>query len=387
MPAGRSMPGAASRSRRGHADLRYGARSRHRGIRRRAIEESRLRIGIGNHVAGEDSLATCQLYARGTILAHDDAVHNRAGADRRPRPRAPPAPARMPTPHPGRRTGCASTSPHAERGTAASTPAGRARTDWCQARHRRRGALEQRQTRNVRPAGLHAHAADAQSSRMSARPTDRMANPGAARCDPARSRSPNAGAAVLEHGCRARPPSQARAKGRQRRGVGAASAPASAVGPARRRTVGTPRPSQWSAYVAASIVRPWQPRLSSRISDPASGAAGGRRPKPGSPARIRADRRAADLARPPPAPAPAAATREIGGADQAVVAAADDDAVVAVSPACAALSEARPRSRRISPAALAPGAPITPPPGWVLEPHMYIPASARGTARIRGSGG
>ena len=24
-------------------------------------------------------------------------------------------------------------------------------------------------------------------------------------------------------------------------------------------------------------------------------------------------------------------------------------------------------------AALAPGAPITPPPGWVLEPHMYMP--------------
>ncbi|SVA42158.1 uncharacterized protein METZ01_LOCUS95012, partial [marine metagenome] len=28
-------------------------------------------------------------------------------------------------------------------------------------------------------------------------------------------------------------------------------------------------------------------------------------------------------------------------------------------------------SRRISLAALAPGAPITPPPGCVLEPHMY----------------
>ena len=43
---------------------------------------------------------------------------------------------------------------------------------------------------------------------------------------------------------------------------------------------------------------------------------------------------------------------------------------------CAArLGEARARSRRISRAALCPGAPVTPPPGCVPEPHIYSPCT------------
>ena len=59
----------------------------------------------------------------------------------------------------------------------------------------------------------------------------------------------------------------------------------------------------------------------------------------------------------------AAGLGEIGRADQAVVAAADDHRVRHVSSPLA-------KSSRISRAALAPGAAMTPPPGWVDEPHM-----------------
>src|SRR3984957_18467250 len=57
---------------------------------------------------------------------------------------------------------------------------------------------------------------------------------------------------------------------------------------------------------------------------------------------------------------------QVGGTHQPIVAAAYDNAVVAAH--CD-----RPKSRRIAPAALKPGAPITPPPGCVLDPHIYIP--------------
>src|SRR6478736_5136763 len=60
-----------------------------------------------------------------------------------------------------------------------------------------------------------------------------------------------------------------------------------------------------------------------------------------------------------------AAARQSRGAYQAIMAAADDHAVVA--------QFALPRSRSTARAAFAPGAPMTPPPGWVLEPHMYTP--------------
>ena len=57
-----------------------------------------------------------------------------------------------------------------------------------------------------------------------------------------------------------------------------------------------------------------------------------------------------------------------GGRDQAVVASADDDGVEGAHAALPV--RALPRSRRISRAALAPGAAMTPPPGWLDEPHM-----------------
>src|SRR5690606_39390360 len=56
------------------------------------------------------------------------------------------------------------------------------------------------------------------------------------------------------------------------------------------------------------------------------------------------------------------------GGDKPVVARADDDGIRVH--AAAPMSMRRPRSRKTSRAALAPGAPMTPPPGWVEEPHM-----------------
>ena len=47
-------------------------------------------------------------------------------------------------------------------------------------------------------------------------------------------------------------------------------------------------------------------------------------------------------------------------------------------------SHVLPRSRSTARAALAPGAPMTPPPGWVLEPHMYMPAHRRAVLRVAG---
>ena len=84
------------------------------------------------------------------------------------------------------------------------------------------------------------------------------------------------------------------------------------------------------------------------------------------------DRRAADLRlrlqhqhRTPPRASVAAHT-------EAIVSAADDDAVVARWRGLAAprISASCRRSLSTARAALAPGAPMTPPPGWVLEPHM-----------------
>ena len=73
----------------------------------------------------------------------------------------------------------------------------------------------------------------------------------------------------------------------------------------------------------------------------------------------------------------AARAREQAGAGQAVVPAADDDAVVPRQTGgngvhAPALMR---RSRSTARAAFAPGAPITPPPGCVLEPHRYRPRS------------
>ena len=74
---------------------------------------------------------------------------------------------------------------------------------------------------------------------------------------------------------------------------------------------------------------------------------------------------------------PVTCTGQVAGAYQAVVPAADDDRVVVRScpsrpaHACSAMR----RSRSIARAAFAPGAPMTPPPGWVLEPHRYSPRS------------
>jgi len=74
----------------------------------------------------------------------------------------------------------------------------------------------------------------------------------------------------------------------------------------------------------------------------------------------------------------AAAAGEVRGAHQSVVTAADHDAVVACAGArhgeLPAAGE-RLRSLRTACAQLAPGAPMTPPPGWVLEPHRYNPRS------------
>ena len=75
-----------------------------------------------------------------------------------------------------------------------------------------------------------------------------------------------------------------------------------------------------------------------------------------------------------------AAARQVGRANQPVVAAADDDAVVGTATGGAHCR--RPRSRRMASAALAPGAPMTPPPGWVLEPHMYMPSHRRAVLRV-----
>ena len=61
---------------------------------------------------------------------------------------------------------------------------------------------------------------------------------------------------------------------------------------------------------------------------------------------------------------PAARPRELGGADEPVVAAAGDDDVVA---------HPRLRDRRCSSAAMRPGAPMRPPPGWAAEPHIHRP--------------
>ena len=61
-----------------------------------------------------------------------------------------------------------------------------------------------------------------------------------------------------------------------------------------------------------------------------------------------------------------AGASEIGGGDEAVMPGADDHRVIDgghFTTPCL-------KSFRISRAALAPGAPITPPPGWVPEPHM-----------------
>ena len=41
-----------------------------------------------------------------------------------------------------------------------------------------------------------------------------------------------------------------------------------------------------------------------------------------------------------------------------------------------------PRSRSTARAAFAPGAPMTPPPGWVLEPHMYMPFTGAAILRV-----
>src|SRR5690606_437256 len=62
---------------------------------------------------------------------------------------------------------------------------------------------------------------------------------------------------------------------------------------------------------------------------------------------------------------PATGPGQVEGAGHAVVAGTDDDGVIFRG------RVHRPASRMISRAALAPGAPMTPPPGWVLEPHMY----------------
>ena len=63
-----------------------------------------------------------------------------------------------------------------------------------------------------------------------------------------------------------------------------------------------------------------------------------------------------------------AGLREIGGGDQAVVAGADDDRVCLILRGHC--TTPRLKSFRISCDALAPGAPMTPPPGCVPEPHM-----------------
>ena len=67
---------------------------------------------------------------------------------------------------------------------------------------------------------------------------------------------------------------------------------------------------------------------------------------------------------------------EVRGAHEAVVTATDHDAVVTVHRLHAAHRiTVRPRSRSTALAAFAPGAPMTPPPGCVLDPHRYKPCS------------
>ena len=69
-----------------------------------------------------------------------------------------------------------------------------------------------------------------------------------------------------------------------------------------------------------------------------------------------------------------AASGERCGAYQSVVAGADHDAIVTgfhlLNAHAGCILR---RSRSTARAALAPGAPMTPPPGCVLDPHMYMP--------------
>jgi hypothetical protein len=79
---------------------------------------------------------------------------------------------------------------------------------------------------------------------------------------------------------------------------------------------------------------------------------------------------------------PASGTGKLRGADEAVVAAAGDDGVVA---------HPRPRDFRSSSAAMRPGAPMSPPPGWAAEPHIQRPCTGvrkraqPGTGRLKKS--
>src|SRR5580658_43215 len=81
----------------------------------------------------------------------------------------------------------------------------------------------------------------------------------------------------------------------------------------------------------------------------------------------------------------AAASCQRRGAYQAVVAGAHHDAIVAFAQC------SLPRSLSTARAAFAPGAPMTPPPGCVLEPHMYSPRTGArycakpGTGRLKSS--
>ena len=81
----------------------------------------------------------------------------------------------------------------------------------------------------------------------------------------------------------------------------------------------------------------------------------------------------------------AAASCQRRGAYQAVVAGAHHDAIVALAQC------SLPRSFSTARAAFAPGAPMTPPPGCVLEPHMYRPRTGArycakpGTGRLKSS--
>ena len=67
------------------------------------------------------------------------------------------------------------------------------------------------------------------------------------------------------------------------------------------------------------------------------------------------------------------AAGEVGRGDEAVVAAPDDDGVVALPAPFAPATQAafRPRARSTSSAAIRPFAPMIPPPGWVAEPHSH----------------
>ena len=90
------------------------------------------------------------------------------------------------------------------------------------------------------------------------------------------------------------------------------------------------------------------------------------------------DRRAAHLRRSLQYQHRPASLRQVRGADQAVVTATDHDAVVTCCrrrPHGAHCATARPRSRSTARAAFAPGAPMTPPPGCVLDPHRYSPCN------------